>query len=193
MSTSSEGRPGRYQRSVGGLIAALVVTVVVIGGVLWFLGLFRDQPETRPSAADYLPDVAAAQGAQLDPVYPASLPDGWIVASFEVYDAATDPTLETRLFTDDDAFVGIHQQAASESALIRELVEEDAEPTDVYAAERSVAEAWQGYQDDGGDAAYATRVGDDVVVVYGSVAPEELQAVIERLTTEPVADRRSPG
>ena len=59
---------------------------------------------------------------------------------------------------------------------------------DPPAAEGSVAEAWQGFEDDGGDTAYAAEVGDRTVLVYGSASPADLQDLIERLTTEPVAD-----
>src|SRR5690606_5078466 len=50
MSSEPTGRPGRYQRSAAGLVASLVVTVAVIGAVLYFMGAFRNDYETRPEA-----------------------------------------------------------------------------------------------------------------------------------------------
>jgi hypothetical protein len=43
------------------------------------------------------------------------------------------------------------------------------------------------FEDDGGDLAYAAEVGDEVVMVYGSAAEEDLRLVLDRLTTDPVA------
>jgi hypothetical protein len=187
MSTSSEGRPGKYQRSAGGLVAALIVTVVAVGGLLWVLGLFRPDTNIRPEAIDYLAIAGEAQDAKLDPVYPASLPEGWIATKFEVA-PGTEPALEIALFTDDDEFVGIQQESAPASELVSEYVDEDATTIDIYSVQGSVAEAWQGYEDEGGDTAYAAEVGDRTVLVYGSASPEELQDLIGRLTTEPVSD-----
>ena len=79
------------------------------------------------------------------------------------------------MLTDDDEFVGIHQESATASELVREYVDEDATTIDIYSVRGSVAEAWQGYEDEGGDTAYAAEVGDQTVLVYGSASPEELQ------------------
>ncbi len=184
MSTSSEGRPGKYERSAGGLVAALVITVVAVGGLLWVLGLFRPDTDNRPEEIDYVPLVGDVQDAGFDPVYPESLPKGWIATEYR----AADQALELLMFTDDDEFVGIHQEAASPSDLVREYVDEDATATDILTVEGSVAEAWQGYEDEGGDTAYVAEVGDQTILVYGSASPDELQDLIGRLTTDPLED-----
>jgi len=181
MSTSSVGRPGRYQRSVGGLVAALVITVVAIGGLLWFLGLFRADVDNRPEAIDYLGEVRAAQQAKLGPVYPSSLPHDWIATGYDF-----EPGLQLRMLTGDGEFVGILQEKAPVSELVRDSVDEDATATDIYTAHHSVADAWQGYKDSGGDAAYASEVDGQTVLVYGSASAEELEDLIDRLTTAPV-------
>ncbi len=188
MSTSSDGRPGRYQRSPGGLVAALLVTVVAIVGLLWFLGLFREDTDIRPDHVDYLGIAGEAQQADLEPVYPTSLPEGWIATAYDVT-AVDTPSLEIRMLTDHDEFVGIHQEAAPVSDLVRTYVDEDASTTDIYSTRGSVAEAWQGFEDEGGDTAYASEVGDQTVLVYGSASPEELQDLIDRLTTKAVPSR----
>ncbi|WP_188111214.1 DUF4245 family protein [Nocardioides antri] len=187
MSTSDTGRPGRYERSVGGLVAALLVTVVAVGGLLWVLGLFRADVEIDPEEIDYLNTVAEAQDAGLEPVYPTSLPEGWIATAYDVM-AGEKPTFEIRMLTDDDEFVAIRQESAPASELVRQHVDEEASPIDVYTASGSVAEAWEGFEDEGGDTAYAAEVGRQTVLVYGSASPEELQDLIGRLTAEPVAD-----
>jgi len=187
MSTSSVGRPGRYQRSAGGLVAALVITIVGVGGLLWVLGLFRSDTEFQPQEIDYRAIAGEAQDAGLEPVYPATLPDGWIATAYDV--TAVDGTsLEIRMLTEDDNFVGIHQEDASISDLVGEYIGDEVSPIDIYTTESSVAQAWEGYEDDDGDTAYATEVGDQTVLVYGSASPEELQDLVDRLTTEPVED-----
>jgi hypothetical protein len=185
MSTSSVGRPGKYQRSVGGLLAALVITVVAVGGLLWFLGLFRADVDNRPEPIDYLQSVREAQEGHLEPVYVASLPDGWIATKFAV-DPGKPPAIGTGFFTDDEKFVGIQQESAPVADLVHTYVDPDATTTDILRSPGSVVSAWQGYADAGGDAAYASTVRGQTVLVYGDVPAAELADVIDRLTTRPV-------
>jgi hypothetical protein len=188
MSTSSVGRPGRYQRSVGGLVAALLITVLAVGGLLWFLGLFRADVDNRLEAIDYLETVGEAQDAKLSPVYPASLPKGWIATGFDIdIDTGKRPVFEIRLLTGDDRFLAIHQETASPTELVRKYVDEDATATDIFTADGSVADAWQGYQDAGGDSAYVSEVDGQTVIVYGSASSGDLQDLVDRLTTAPVS------
>lgn len=187
MSTTSEGRPGRYERSFGGLVAALVVTVVAVGGLLWFLGLFRSDVEVEPGEVDYLRIAGEAQDSGLEPVYPESLPEDWTATAYDVM-AGDEPVFEIRMLTGDEEFVGIHQESVPASELVREFVNEEATSIDVYEARGSVARAWEGFEDADGDTAYAAEVGGQTVLVYGPAAPEELQDLIGRLTTAPVED-----
>lgn len=186
MSTSSPtGKPGRYQRSAGGLVVSLVVTVVAIAALLWFLGLFRADTKIEPEPVDYLDSVASAQGARLRPVYPASLPKDWIATGVDVT-PGDDPAFAIKLLTDDERFVGIRQEGSSVGALVAKYVDEDARPADGYRSKSSVARSWVGFTDEGGDTAYAADVGDQVVLVYGSASAADLQEVIEVLTRKPV-------
>jgi hypothetical protein len=188
MSTSSEGRPGKYERSAGGLVAALVITVVAVGGLLWILGLFRADTEIERERIDYLSRVEEAQEGGLKPVYPSSLPDGWKATDWR-YSPGGEPTIETNLLTgDDEDFVGIRERSGSAEDLVADFVDDDATAADILTVEGSVAEAWQGYEDEDGDAAYVAEVGDQTVLVYGSASPEELEDLIGRLTTKPVED-----
>lgn len=188
MSTSSEGRPGRYQRSVGGLVAALVITVAAVGGLLWFLGLFRADVDNRPEAIDYLETVGEAQDAKLSPAYPSSLPKGWIATGFDIdIDNRKSPVFEIRMLTGDDKFLAVHQETTSATALVTKYVDQDASATDIFTADGSVAQAWQGYKDAGGDSAYVSEVDGQTIIVYGSASPADLQDLVDRLTTAPVS------
>lgn len=188
MSTTSVGRPGKYQRSFGGLVAALVLTIVGVGLLLWFLGLFRSDLEVDPERVDYLGTVEEAQDSRLTPVYPTSLPDGWIATGFDVQ-AGRDPVFEIRLLTDEEEFVGIHEEDTTVSDLLERYVVEDTVGIEPYGSPGSVAKAWTGYRDDEGDTAYASKADGRVVLVWGSASPEELQDVIDRLTDAPVGER----
>ncbi|WP_183093789.1 DUF4245 family protein [Nocardioides stalactiti] len=183
MSDARVGRPGRYQRSVGGLVAALVLTVVAVGGLVWLLGLFRSDLEVEREPVDYLDEIAALQGAGIEPVYPATLPGDWVATSVD-----TRQGFQLQMLTGDDEFVGIVQDRAEVSALLDTFVDEDAPTTEIITVPASVIEAWQGYEDEGGDTAYAATLGEDTILVYGSASPAELEDLIGRLTTDPVED-----
>lgn len=180
------GRPGKYQRTVGGLVAALVTTAVVIGAVIWLMGLFRDDVEIGPDKINLAATVAEVQDAGLKPVYPTSLPDGWTATAAEV--PQDQDGFEIRMLTDDGKFVGIRLARDSSAVeLLHTYVDADPAEEAAYTAEDSVARDWRGYGDAGGDSAYAADLPHhQVVLVYGSAPAADLQDVIGRLTTAPV-------
>ena len=182
---SGTGRPGRYQRSTGGLIGAILVLLLVVGGVVVFRGAFRTTPSYEPEHIDYLALVGEIQQSGVKPVYPASLPSGWYVKD-RTFLPGDRPVLDLAMSTSDGLFVGLHQEDAS----IQELVERyvDADPTqgkDVSITS-DVGSTWESFTDSGGDHAYAAEVGRISVLVYGSASPEELKTVVASLTTKPV-------
>jgi hypothetical protein len=183
------GRPGRYNRSAGGLVSSLVVTVLVIGGVLVFMSIFRNDFEAEPESVDYLATVESAQQSGLAPVYPATLPEGWIATRVDV-EPGDEASFQISLLTDDDRYVGIRTEDASIAALLAARVDEKTQVGDGYTVpddvRRPVARTWKGYRDDGGDTAYAAEVGDETVLVYGSAEAEDLQAVVDSLSTAPL-------
>lgn len=185
---SEEERPGRYQRTTGGLVASMVVTVVVVVGLLAVLSLFRDEPEVEPDRVDYLEIVGLAQDADLRPVYPAELPEGWAATKAEVLPEDESPTFDLGLLTDGEEFVGVVWTEEDLDDLLAERVDdEDVEQTERFEVEGSVAREWQGYRDPSGDLAYAAEVDEHTVLVYGTASEEEFAAVVGSLTTAPVA------
>jgi len=183
------GRPGRYQRSAVGLVTSLAVTVVAIGGLLYFMGAFRPDFEVKPEAVDYLETVESAQQSGLTPVYPARLPDGWIATGVDVT-PGDDPVFMVRMLTDGGKFVAVRQEDSSIGALLSRWVDEDTETREGHTVPAGVREPvardWKGYADAGGDTAYAAEVGDETVVVFGSAPAEDLQAIVDVLVTTPV-------
>lgn len=183
--TQPSGTPGRYQRSAAGLVVSLVVTVVAIGGILYFMGIFRSDFESKPTPVDYLDTVEALQLSGQTPVYPAQLPEGWIATSVRV-PTEPEPYFMVGMLTEDDEFVGVRQEDASFGALLAGSVDEETEQADGYTVPDSVgrplAREWEGYTDSGGDTAYLAEVGDETVMVYGAAPAEDLHAVIDALT-----------
>ena len=186
MSQASEtGRPGRYNRSFGGLVGSMIVLVLVVFGIVLFRGAFRETPEYEPDPIDYLALVSSIQMGDLTPVYPARLPDGWIVkeATFTPGDR---PVLDLAMSTDEGHFAGLHQEDEDVDDLVRTYVGADATEGDPVTLDSEVAPQWQTFTDAGGDTAYAAAVGDDTVLVWGSAPAEDLQDLVETLTTAPV-------
>lgn len=179
------GRPGKYQRTTAGLVAALVVTAVAIVVAIWVMGLFRDETEVKPERVDLTDIVGDAQDAGLEPVYPADLPEGWFATGAEV--PSDGDGFEIRMLTDDERFVGIREAKRSSVAeLLHTYVDDEPSEAADHTSDGEVARDWAGYEDDGGDSAYAAELPHhEVVLVYGSASAADLQQVVDSLTTAP--------
>ena len=177
----------RYQRSTGGLIGALLVTVVVILGFVAFRALNRDQPDVKPTPVDYLAAVSAAQGAHVDVVYPPHLPRGWMATSVDYVPAERGhrPAWGIGMLTDAGRFVGVRQEDASLDDLLHTYVDENPTEGPKLTVDGSVARTWRSFSDSGGDHAYAAEVGHDNVLVYGSAGTDDLRRVLDELSTAP--------
>ena len=196
MSTTEQaGRPGKYQRSAFGLVVALVSTVVVVGLLLWVMGLFRHSGDVKPQHVDYRSIVVDAQQGGLTPVYPTSLPSGYFATQARVPDDGDG--FEIDLLKGDTAdadFIGIRvAKRAGLAQLVDEEVDKDATGAASYDVPASVpqplARTWDGYRDDNGDTGYAASAGGLNVLVYGSAPTADLQRVVDSLTTAPVAKK----
>lgn len=178
----------RYQRSFSGLVAAIVITLVGVGGFVLFRGTFRADVENEPVAVDFREQVGFAQDSGLELVYPRRLPAGWIATSVDL-DPGTSPAWGIGILTAEDQFVGIRQEAADVDALLETYVDEDRASIERLPdadVDSELAGSWQRYADGGGDLAYATELGDQVVMVYGSAGEDDLEAVVRELTTDPI-------
>lgn len=187
--TQPPERPGRYQRSAVGLVTSLVVTVVAVGGLLYFMGVFRPDFEVKPEAVDYVEVVQSAQQAGLTPIYPDALPKGWIATGVDVTPGER-PVFMVRMLTDDDKFVAVRQEDASVTAMLTQWVDEETETRSGYTVPASVAapvaREWKGYADSGGDSAYAAEIDGETVLVFGSAPAEDLRAIVDALVTAPI-------
>lgn len=178
---SQTGGSARYQRSMAGMIGAMLVTVGVIVVFLVFRALTREQFEVEPQPVDYLDAVSQLQDAGERPVHPDRLPEGWMATSVDVV-RGDDPAWGMGVLTDDGRFVGLRQEEESVDDLLVVLVDEETREDGTIESPDSFTTSWSAYVDDGGDRAFATEVGAETVLVYGSAPVEDLEEFLGLLT-----------
>ena len=174
-------QPSRYTRSFSGMVGALIVTVLIVLAYVVWRGLFRTDVDETPAAVDWQDSVELADQAGLDVVRPRELPTGWTATSVELF-AGDDPRWGLGVLTDDGDFIGIRQQDTSVDELVRVYVDEKAEAGDDARVASDVTDTWQTWSDDGGDHGYATELGDEAVLVYGSAPVDDLESYLGLLT-----------
>ena len=59
---------------------------------------------------------------------------------------------------------------------------ENADAGDEASVTSEVADTWQTFTDDGGDTGYATEIGDEALLVYGSAPAGDIEAFMGLLT-----------
>jgi Protein of unknown function (DUF4245) len=173
-------KPSRHQRSMAGMIGAMLSTLLVILGFVALRGFTRDQVEVESPPVDYLDAVGAAADAGLALVHPRELPAGWRATSVDLTrDESPEWTLG--MLTDDGRFVGIRQETESADDLAVVALDEDAVEGDEVTVSSAVSDTWTVWTDEGGDTGYAAAVGEETVLVYGSAPAEDLEEVIALL------------
>ncbi|MEO9325697.1 DUF4245 family protein [Nocardioides sp. C4-1] len=179
---------GRYQRSFEGLIGAIIVTVLGVVAFVVFRGFFSDPPEQDVPDVDLAAEVLNLQQNGADLVYPATLPEGWKATRVEPTPATRDqgPRYDINLFTRDDEFVGIRQADQDAAAMLADAGVDDVRTADPLTGVGDLAPTWDGWSDPDGDHAFTASLGEETVLVYGAVDPDELADVVARLTTAPL-------
>ena len=176
---------GRYQRSMSGMVGALIVTVGVIIAFVVFRAVNRDDLEVDREAVDYLVLVESLQESDLlDPVYPPALPVGWkaVDTSFD----AEDLTWSLDLNTEDSEYIGVVQSTLDLDELLETHVDEDAEEGDPVTLESRLASSWQSFSDSGGDYAIATKVKGFTLLVFGTADEDQIESLASSLVTRPL-------
>lgn len=185
---STEG--GRYQRSSGGLIGAMVVTVVAVVGFWGLNALNTDHESTPVRAVDYTAMMRAGRDDhKLLVMAPPSLPTGWKATSAS-YLTGTTPTWHLGMLTDKHNYVGVEEAKGPVHDLVNQYVDTAAaQGKDVTIGEQT----YQTWTDAKGDYAVSRTVhtgGSDVesYLVVGS-APDhtirELAATLEGGSVRP--------
>ncbi|WP_340541002.1 DUF4245 domain-containing protein [Nocardioides sp. GXZ039] len=192
-----QGRPGRYERSFGGLIGAMVV---LVGLVLAFVGiralLSEDVDNTKRPAIDYRASVAEFQAGDIDVVYPTSLPTDWRVTAVDatpVERPGDVPDVGLDLLTGDGSYVGVKVADENPEDLVNRFVDDSPKDSSglLSAGGPGVRTDWDGWADDGGDHAFTAPYGDRTILVFGAASADELADLIGRLTNAPLAPGES--
>jgi hypothetical protein len=162
----------------------MIVTLLVIGAFVAVRALGRDDLEVKPEPVDYRSTVTNLQESGSTVVYPADLPKGWIATSVHVV-PGDDPAFGVGLLTADGEFAGVRQEDAPLDDLLATYVDDAATEGEQLTVTGSVARSWRSFTDSGGDRAYAAKLGDDEILVYGSASAADLRRLLGLLTTDP--------
>lgn len=186
MSASSPSQAGpRYRRTTGGLVTAMVVTVLVVLAFVAFRGLFRENKPTPVRTVDYARslDFGREEG-RLAMLAPDRLPRGWRATSAS-YTRDPSPAWHLGVLTDQEEYVGLEEGRDSPAEMARQHVDVDARRDGTV---RIAGERWQVWRDSGGDYAVIRslpgpeRVRETVLVV-GSAPEQQVRAFAARLRT----------
>jgi hypothetical protein len=162
MSQTRSPGGGRYTRSTGGLVGAMVVTVVAVVA-FWGLNALKTDHEATPvRAVDYAAMMRAGRADhKLLVMAPASLPRGWKATS-ATYQTGTAPSWHLGVLTDKGKYVGVEETLGG----VKDLVEAHVDADAVQGKDVTIdGQAFQTWTDAGGDYAVSRTVrlaGDDV-------------------------------
>lgn len=174
MSESQEPAPAgtptgtpRYPRSSGGLVGAMIVTVLAVLAFVAFRAITRDNEPTPVRSVDYPAVVKAARGEKSLLVFaPDRLPLGWRATS-ATYTKGVSPTWHLGTLTEKRRYVGVEEARSSIENLAKEHVDPAAQRgQDVTIAGRT----WQSWTDSGGDYAVARSLTAGELKAGGGVA-----------------------
>jgi hypothetical protein len=171
MSQTTSAGGGRYTRSTGGLVGAMLVTVVAVVA-FWGLNALKTDHDTTPvEAIDYTAMMRAGRADhKLLVMAPPSLPSGWKATS-AAYETGTTPSWHLGMLTDKGKYVGVEEALGGVKDLVDQHVDEDA----VQGRDVTIGgETYQTWTDAGGDYALSRTVpiegGTESYLVVG-VAP----------------------
>lgn len=173
-------QPGRYQRSTGGLIGAMLVLLVVVALFVGVRALVRDEPEAPVRTVNYEQTLAYAR-TQVDfPILaPKRLPPGWRATSVDF--APSPGRWNLGMLTDEDRYVGLAQARRSIENMVEAYVDPAAEPggrVDI------AGEPWLIWTDEDGDTALTRDVDGVTVLVVSPAGIGTLTELVETLSSD---------
>lgn len=180
------GQPGRYSRSPGGLIGALVVTVALVVGFVALRGAVFGDRSAEVEGVDWQAQVRAGRAdGKLTVPAPRSLPSGWVATSAS-YATGSAPTWRLGVLDPEERYVGVYERLVGVEDLVEEHVDEQAEDEGTVSV---AGQEWRAFSDSGGDYALARTVEQPggnrgTVLVVGTLPPTEVRDFAAGLTTE---------
>ena len=156
---------GRYQRSFSGMVGALIVLLLVIGGYVAFRAVNRNDVKDPVTAIDWHgPATYATEQADFEVLTPSSLPRGWIATSAR-WTGGREPHWHLGLLTTQRQYVGVEQEDRSAEDMVHEYVDPDA----ARGKDVSIGgQTWQSWFDDE-DQALVLEQDDVTTLVVGTV------------------------
>jgi hypothetical protein len=176
--------PTRYQRSSGGLIGAMLVTVLAVFAFAAFRAITRDNEPTPVRGVDYAASVREAKAdKQLLVLAPDRLPPGWTATS-ATYTSGGSPSWHLGTLTRDRRYVGVEESLSGIQSLVEQHVDVNADRGKNVTID---GETWQTWTDSGGDYAVIHTVEDrkgspESVLVVGSASDDQVRELAESLT-----------
>lgn len=185
MSQQTPNVPARAQRSMLGMVGAMLVLLVVVGVFVAVRSFLRADLDVKPTPVDYLAAVDAAQANGIEVFYPSAVPEGWVVTSVKLPSAAGEPW-GLGMLTDDGQFVGVRQESQTAEDLAKQRLGQGARVTSAAAVDSDELTGWRtvvagaDHEDDRG----LVAVSDDrAVIVYGSADASSISEIAAALTS----------
>lgn len=175
----SENRRG-YERSVSGLVGALVAALLLIVAMFALTRLNqRDQVEPAPTV-EYADELARARtDAPFEVLAPSPVPPGWRVTSVRAEGGAADYSWHLGIVVDDEDYVAVDQATEDSGDLIGQVTPATNPDDSVDVG----GVRWETFDDgdDGSDIALVLTTGNVTTVVSGTVATDVLVGFAESL------------
>lgn len=159
---------GRYPRTFGGFLGAMVVLVALILAWVGFRAITSRQPASPVQTVDYAQVVPAARhAAHFHLLAPPRLPDGWRATTVNFTDT-TPQHWHLGVLTDSQRYVGLEQGPQPVGSLVAQYVERGARRGSPV---RVRGDAWSTYSDEQGDLALVRRERRATTLVVGHQVP----------------------
>ncbi len=159
---------GRYQRSASGLVGALVVLLMVIGGYMLLRALNHTDPASpTPSVGYHQAARYARQQAAFTVLAPPRLPHGWRATTVG-FTPKPDQHWHLGVLTDQNRYVGLEQGDQSVHSMVRAYVAPHPRPGRPATVG---GDTWATWTDQRGDLALVRRAGNTTTLVIGHDVP----------------------
>jgi hypothetical protein len=171
-------RPGRYQRSVPGMVGALLVLLLVVAGFVIFRDVNRNEPANPIDAVEFSDAASfAREEADFPVLAPDELPDGWIATSVR-FDRGRKQAWHLGTLTDEKRYVGLEQSRQPVAEMVEQFLDQGVDEGDPVTID---GQQWRSFTDDDGDLALARRGDGSTTLVIGRVSQETLEELLATL------------